>query len=100
MSAEAAPEDDDSYHSLILGGRAMCDAGYAARRAEVFALRARGWRPPAIARELQRRARAAGCSEHQINHYLGVSVHNVRIILRDWPGRTACQVAIRDTPNV
>lgn len=81
MRAIDAAEIDGGFHTLILGGLAMRDDGYAARRAEVLALRDQGLRPPDIERELQRRAREAGCSDEQIAR-LGISVHNVRVILR------------------
>lgn len=91
MSAEVAPAVSDPYHSLILQGLTMRDSGYAARRARVFALRDRGWRPGAIADELEREAREAGCTEWEIRHCLGISIHNVRIILREWRGQVAEQ---------
>lgn len=83
MSAEAdAGDRDDPFHSLILGGLAMRTAGFAARRVEIIELHRQGFRPPDIARELQRRARQDGCSEEDIARRLGVSEHNVRFVLR------------------
>jgi hypothetical protein len=74
-------DETEGYHALILRGFDCLGAGHAARRADIFALRAAGLRPPAIARELERRARAAGCTDEQIAR-LGISAHNVRVVLR------------------
>lgn len=70
-----------TYFRLILDGLTLRSQGYEARRREVLALSAEGLSPPAIARELTRRAQAAGLTADEICR-VGISEHNVRVMLR------------------
>jgi hypothetical protein len=70
-----------AYHLLILEGLQLQAQGWQARREVALALRRDGMRPPEIARELARRALEAGCEPEDLER-LGISVHNVRVMLR------------------
>ena len=70
------------YHSLILEGLRLQAQGWEARRAVALTLRASGMRPPQIAEEMARRALAGGCAAEDLDR-LGISVHNVRLMLRE-----------------
>lgn len=76
---EAAVEA--GFHRLIIDGLAMQAKGWDARRAAVLDMSAQGMRPGRIASELARQARAAGCAEDDLR-CLGISEHNVRVILK------------------
>lgn len=83
MSASGgAVRASEEYHLLILEGLRMQQRGWAARRETARALRAQGMTPPKIAEELARRALAAGCTPQEVRR-LGISEHNVRLMLRE-----------------
>jgi len=65
----------------ILRGRELQQNGQAVRDAAIMAMQRDGLRPRAIADALHVQAVAAGLTAEQITH-LGISVHNVRQVIR------------------